>query len=359
MLEQRVFTQEELDVKLGVVPEETGILFNPGDRVQVRHEDFSSRWRKPHLRTPGYIFGKVGVVERVCGYFSNPELLAFGGKNVKLPLYRVRFLQKTIWNLYHGNADDTIDVEVSQHWLTSASESIVNTDVPPHIHLHSSQQKHHHHHDDHPHEERILIEQKAVEEEGAETPFQYLGNKLVQLLIEKEVVSPQQITEYIEKMDRLEKIPDGALLVANAWEDEMFKKELLTNTSTAAAKLGIKMEPIVALENTDTLHNVVVCTLCSCYPKHLLGRPPDWYKSRSYRSRIVYEPRKVLEEFGCFIPPSVEVAVHDSTSELRYLVIPQRPKVGTEGWSVAELAKIVTRDSMVGTSTVKIPKGKL
>jgi len=118
----------------------------------------------------------------------------------------------------------------------------------------------------------------------------------------------------------------------------------------------MKVESIVVVvKNTDEFHNVVVCTLCSCYPKDLLGRPPDWYKSRSYRARMVYQPREVLKEFGTIIPENVQVRVHDSTADMRYLVIPKRPQ-GTEGWTVEELEKIVTRDSMIGVSVIETQK---
>jgi len=227
-------------------------------------------------------------------------------------------------------------------------------------HKHSHASHHHHHHDgddhDHKHEERTQVEQKALESEGPETPFQYLAKKLIELLIEKDVVSSTDMRQYIERLDNLEVNSSGARLVANAWVDDNWCKEFLSNPQVAAEKLNIKVEPIVvAVQNTDEVHNVVVCTLCSCYPKNILGRPPDWYKSRSYRSRVVYQPREVLKEFGTIIPENVKVRVHDSTADMRYLVIPKRPQ-GTEGWTVEQLEKIVTRDSMIGVSVVEPQK---
>jgi len=162
--------------------------------------------------------------------------------------------------------------------------------------------------------------------------------------------------QHIERLDQLEQNPSGARLVANAWVNDNWRKEFLSNPAAASEKLGIKVEPIlVAVENTEEVHNVVVCTLCSCYPKFILGRPPDWYKSRSYRSRMVYQPREVLKDFGTIIPENVRVQVHDSTADMRYLVIPKRPK-GTEGWTVEELEKIVNRDSMIGVSVIELQK---
>ena len=134
------------------------------------------------------------------------------------------------------------------------------------------------------------------------------------------------------------------------------KKRLLTNVNKAASEMDIDTGeiPIRAIENTSQVHNIVVCTLCSCYPRMLLGLPPDWYKSRVYRSRTVREPRKVLAEFGTHISENIEVRVHDSTADLRYIVLPLRP-TGTDDWGITDLAKLVTRDSMIGVSQVASP----
>jgi nitrile hydratase len=147
----------------------------------------------------------------------------------------------------------------------------------------------------------------------------------------------------------------GARLVARAWVDPAYKARLLASAPSAARELGVDpgTTELVALENTPDRHNLVVCTLCSCYPKRILGIPPDWYKSRAYRSRAVSEPRAVLAEFGTELPEGVAVHVHDSTAELRYLVLPMRPP-GTEGMSEEALAALVTRDSMIG---VTVPRG--
>lgn len=149
----------------------------------------------------------------------------------------------------------------------------------------------------------------------------------------------------------------GARVVAEAWTDPAFAAALRRDASAAVAMLGIDPGParLMALENTVKVHNVVVCTLCSCYPRPLIGPPPDWYKSVSYRARMVREPRKVLAEFGTVPPEGIAVHVHDSTAELRYLVIPRRP-AGTEGWTVQRLSRLVTRDSMIGVSEARDPE---
>ena len=148
----------------------------------------------------------------------------------------------------------------------------------------------------------------------------------------------------------------GAQVVARAWTDSEFKARLLEDANAASAELGIDAGhiPIRAVENTDDVHNVIVCTLCSCYPRLLIGLPPDWYKSRAYRSRTIKEPRAVLSEFGTDLPKDIEVRVHDSTADLRYMVLPKRPD-GTDGWDEEALQGLITRDSMIGVSLPKSP----
>ena len=145
---------------------------------------------------------------------------------------------------------------------------------------------------------------------------------------------------------------DGAKVVAKAWSDSAFKAQLLADPKAAIESLGYDVGPapnLVVLENTDSLHHVVVCTLCSCYPRVLLGPPPDWYKSKQYRGRVVIDPRGVLQEFGTALADDVEIKVVDSTADMRYLVLPPRP-TGTDGMSEQDLAALVTRDSMVGVT---------
>ena len=174
---------------------------------------------------------------------------------------------------------------------------------------------------------------------------------LEDLLVQKGVLERDEIRARIDQL--VSRTPaDGARLVARAWVDEDFKQRLLADARRAALELELDPGPspvVVALENTDAAHHMVVCTLCSCYPKALLGPPPDWYKSLPYRSRAVSDPRGVLHEFGLDLDDDVEVRVVDSTADVRYLVVPRRP-AGTEGLDEAELAALVTRDSMIGVS---------
>ena len=180
-----------------------------------------------------------------------------------------------------------------------------------------------------------------------------MTDAVADLLIEKKIFSADELRRMIEIIDS--KSPAaGARLVARAWVDEAFKKRLLKDVNAAAAEFDIDAGPIPirCVENTAKIHNVIVCTLCSCYPRLLIGLPPDWYKSREYRSRTVREPRTVLKEFGTAIPKGVEVRVHDSTADLRYMVLPMRPK-GTDGMDEQALAKLVTRDSMIGVTRLE------
>jgi nitrile hydratase alpha subunit len=185
--------------------------------------------------------------------------------------------------------------------------------------------------------------------------YQRMEIAVRELLIEKGIVSADAIRRAIEEMDA--RTPEqGARVVARAWSDPAFKERLLENGTAACRELGIEMGPtrLVVVENTPGVHNLIVCTLCSCYPRMVLGLPPDWYKSRAYRSRAVREPRAVLAEFGTAIAPEVTVRVHDSTADMRYLVLPERP-AGSAGLGEAALAALVTRDSMIGVARARQP----
>ncbi|PRX29754.1 nitrile hydratase [Meinhardsimonia xiamenensis] len=188
------------------------------------------------------------------------------------------------------------------------------------------------------------------------TYWQCMEIAMRELLIEKGVTTPEEIARQIEAMDARSPA-NGAALVARVWTDPAFRERVLADASDAAREMGFDIGPLrlIAVENTDEVHNVIVCTLCSCYPRNLLGLPPDWYKSRAYRSRVVREPRAVLREFGVELPEHVTIRVHDSTAEMRYIVIPRRPE-GTEGMSEGELAALVTRDSMIGTGLPRRPE---
>lgn len=176
-----------------------------------------------------------------------------------------------------------------------------------------------------------------------------VGLALRELLMEASHYTPEEEQTVIAAMQGASP-ENGAQIVARAWTDPEYRERLLADGAIAIRELGFELEPyeFTVLENTDTLHNVIVCTLCSCYPRGLLGMSPAWYKSSSYRARVVREPRAVLAEFGVQLPGDVEVRVHDSTAELRYMVLPQRPE-GTDGWSRERLATLVTRDSLIGT----------
>ena len=171
-----------------------------------------------------------------------------------------------------------------------------------------------------------------------------------ELLILKGVVTAADVDRQVEAM--ASRSPErGARLVARAWVDPAFKARALADGSAAAGELGLEVGPLrlIVVENTPDVHNVIVCTLCSCYPRMLLGIPPEWYKSRAYRSRTVREPRAVLAEFGTHVPDGVRIRVHDSTADMRYLVLPMRP-AGTESWSEERLVGLVTRDSLIGVA---------
>ena len=179
------------------------------------------------------------------------------------------------------------------------------------------------------------------------------------LLVEKGICTSAEVQGMVERIEARSPA-DGARVVARAWADPEYKARLLAEPEAALAELGYTLPEttpkLAVVENTETAHHLVVCTLCSCYPRALLGRPPDWYKSLAYRSRAVVEPRAVMREFGLDVPDSVEVRVLDSTADLRYLVLPRRPD-GTEGWAEEELATLVTRDSMIGVTAARTPAG--
>ncbi|WP_170783214.1 nitrile hydratase subunit alpha [Ruegeria lacuscaerulensis] len=177
---------------------------------------------------------------------------------------------------------------------------------------------------------------------------------LEELMVAKGLVKPETLDSIVEYYERETGPRNGAAVVARAWTDPEYKDWLLRDGSAAINAMGFsgfQGEHIRVVENTDAVHNVIVCTLCSCYPWPVLGLPPTWYKSPAYRSRVVREPRAVLAEFGVSLPDEVQIKVWDSTAEIRYLVLPRRPD-GTEGLSTEELADLVTRNGMIGTALV-------
>ncbi len=214
----------------------------------------------------------------------------------------------------------------------------------PHGHSHHHDPDHHHSHN-HSHD--------PIEVTEGASEYEIMVHAIKELLIEKGVIKGEDIRKTLEFMDT--RTPAlGAKVVARAWADPEFKKRLLANGTAAVAEMGIPMgdAELIVVENSKDVHNVIVCTLCSCYPRTVLGLPPDWYKSRNYRSRVVVEPRAVLKEFGTELPKSVTLRTHNSNADMRYLVLPERP-AATEGWSQEQLAAIVTRDCMVGVAFPK------
>lgn len=187
------------------------------------------------------------------------------------------------------------------------------------------------------------------------TYWQRMEIAVRELLVEKDKITPTEIARQIDAMDARSPA-NGAAVVARAWTDPEYKARLLNDASAASLEMGFDIGPLklIAVENTDHVHNLIVCTLCSCYPRNLLGLPPDWYKTRQYRSRAVAEPRAVLREFGVDLPDDIQIRVHDSTADMRYVVLPARPE-GTQGMTENALADLVTRDSMIGTGLPRMP----
>jgi nitrile hydratase len=216
---------------------------------------------------------------------------------------------------------------------------------------------HDHHDHDHFHHEGMSPSGHPyrADNDGPLTYWQRMEIAVRELLVEKGLLTPAEIAAQIEAMDARSPA-NGAAVVARAWVDPDFKARLLADASAASREMGFNIGPLhlIAVENTAQTHNLIVCTLCSCYPRNLLGLPPDWYKTREYRSRAVREPRAVLREFGLDLPDDVTVRVHDSTADMRYIVLPARPE-GTNDMDEAQLARLVTRDSMIGTGLPRQP----
>ena len=206
----------------------------------------------------------------------------------------------------------------------------------------------HRHRDEHAHDDGSELSEMDVRVRALES-----------LLVEKGYVDPRALDALIETYETRVGPHNGARVVAKAWVDPQFRLWLKSDATAAIGSLGYtgrQGEHMVALENTSRRHHMVVCTLCSCYPWSVLGLPPVWYKSAPYRARAVIDPRGVLADFGVTLPPEVEISVWDSTAEIRYLVVPERP-AGTDGWSEEQLAALVTRDAMIGTGLAKVPVG--
>lgn len=205
----------------------------------------------------------------------------------------------------------------------------------------------HGHNHDHSHDAITALENRSY--------YEIMEIAVRELLVEQKLIGADEIRRQIEVLDS--RTPAlGAKVVARAWVDSDFRSRLVADGRAACEELGISFyddTQLIVLENTDTVHNLIVCTLCSCYPRPVLGLPPDWYKLKPYRARAVSEPRSVLAEFGTVIPDNVEIRVSDSTAMVRYLVLPKRPN-GTDKYTEEQLAAIVTRDTMIGVAQVKL-----
>jgi len=203
-----------------------------------------------------------------------------------------------------------------------------------------------------------MSDRKPGDEVGPYRPltyYQMMEVSLRELLVEKGVITEAEVQRAMGEIGA--RSPErGAKMVARAWLDPAYKARMLADGSGAAEELGFEVPglKLIVVENTEDTHNVIVCTLCSCYPRMLLGIPPEWYKSRNYRSRVVREPRAVLEEFGTRIPEGVKIRVHDSTADMRYLVLPMRP-AGTGSRTEDQLAALVTRDNLIGVTVPNLP----
>jgi nitrile hydratase alpha subunit len=206
------------------------------------------------------------------------------------------------------------------------------------------------HHHDHDHAE--------ISHSAHPKYYEVMETAIRELLVEKKMIAADEIRRQIEVLDS--RTPAlGAKVVARAWSDPAFKSRLLANGRSACEELGISFydeTQLIVLENTEKVHNLIVCTLCSCYPRPVLGLPPDWYKLKPYRARAVIEPRAVLAEFGTIIPDNVDIRVSDSTAMVRFLVLPMRP-AGSEAFTEDELAALVTRDAMIGVIPVTLDSG--
>lgn len=427
---EREYAEFNLDEKSGTAAASSPSVFAIGDDVVVKPEALHRRWRKPHLRVPGYIFGAQGTVVGIIGSFLDPSYAAFrdltvassaaGGKTagtastpyeqrLRQPLYRVKFAASQIRHYavdmqqqqhHHHDSEkqqaqlDYIYLDVFHPWLSpapAATATAAAADGGGITKLNTAPLKLVVEHDGHTHGSRREIETTAVDRESKEVfPLQPLAELLIHLLVKKGLITLAEIHTVIQRLDLLTGSPLlGQRLVVRAWTNCGFKELLLRDAPAAAKQLGIEASNyptnnvdvsthpssstkvshrdhqhhpptpyphghtvFSVVENSDTIHNLIVCTLCSCYPSSILGMSPDFYKSATFRARSVLAPRKMLlEEFGLDVGQK-EIHVHDSTAEARYMVLPQRP-AGTDGWSEERLMEIVSRNSLIGVAVVE------
>jgi nitrile hydratase len=413
LLERGVLTQRDIDEQLGhPVPlqDQEAAKFSVGDYVRIGCEDTSKTiWRKPHLRTPGYIHGRIGIITGLQGVFPNPSFLAFQGlvpllekwrhstTAPQVHLYSVEFNRGHLWTGYPGehiSFVDTVDVDVYQPWLTLSSkaeyeaqhhEAVAQAkkshgDEDDHHHDHSEPHVHNDGEEPHVHDLREDVEQTAVIREGEESFGEYISvffrsnicfkgplflgerfaNALIRALLNSEVITADELRAAVESLEVKRADPLGRKVVVRAWLDPEFAHLLRSDPGRAVRNLlNIDVSNpnaptrLTCLFDTPDTHYLVACTLCSCYPNKLLGFSPAWYKSRSFRTLAVRDPRILLRKFGCVLPEERRICVKDSTADHRYMVIPLRPE-GTEGWSEEQLESIVTRDTMIGVTIPKI-----
>jgi nitrile hydratase len=408
LIENGDITRAEIEAALGP-PVPAGVFFSIGDHVVVAMEGDVRRWRKPHLRVPGYLHGARGVVTQVVGAFEDPAYAAFHETAPAQVLYRVEFPSAQVWGSVEmmrkgdeaNEANGTITADVFQPWLVPASAAPVAPVAPPppyHGKVATGCTPDAAPGADHSHLPRGDVECKAAASDpgAVSMPLQPLAAALVNVLDRKGLAPRDALRKIVESMDA-HAGPHmlGPKIVARAWRDPAFKAALLqdcakavkkyfgrdtsnyaavgdvtfyppSSAAAAAAASGGAAEAaaikktvelfaaghtvLQVVANTATTHNLIVCTLCSCYPTNMLGMSPEWYKNTSFRARAVRAPRKLLrEEFGLTIDESIKIAVHDSTAELRYFVLPQRP-AGTDGWSEAKLEALATRDCLLGVA---------
>eukprot|EP01083_Nonionella_stella_P065275 170896_1 len=334
-----------------------------GDTVKVRNVCDAAiqyeNWRlflglneKSHVRAPGYIVNKSGIIESYLGLLPNDELRAFGIEDAEVPIYRVRFKQNDLFPSHKPvHNDDTIDVEIVAHWLQKEDVDDAEDDTD---HLHDD--------DDHEHKQRDIVEKNAVDKEPNLSPYELLSDVVISLCCDKQLVTMSQIQDMIQTYDTAQQLNLAPQIVIKAWRDEKWKRKLMNASDNGNANdiisetFGVEHMKkdhafvLKVVENDENTHNVICCTLCSCYPRPLLGLPPHWYKSLRYRSEIISQPRELLKkEFGCDIPENMVLRVHDSTSELRYIVLPHTSQIPNyKNMSDDQLAKIITRDMVIG-----------
>eukprot|EP01084_Bolivina_argentea_P318076 551543_1 len=356
-----LFTEKELHLKLNEyliqnkkqIKESQKQKFKKNDYVRIRNVGDiiirSKNWRNflaipklIHHRIPKYAQNKCGKIIQYIDSFDDPKLEAFGirGDNIpKIPCYRVELDT-------NNNDKHTVTLDVLQHWLQHECPQSEHDETHEHEHEH-----------EHEHKSIAQIKQEAVERETTLSPYEILADIAINLLIEKKVITMKELREQIERVDAQQHANFGADIVIRAWKDSKFKNRLINDTMNVLHENGYDTgigEPCVLriVENKNDLHNLICCTLCSCYPRNILGIPPDWYKHKKFRSMAVSKPRELLkDEFGLIIPDNMKLKVHDSNNEVRYMILPHESQI--PNWKYMkeeELKKLITRDMLIGVA---------